>query len=84
MLQHTFQLTLFQLQMSNLFRWSSSSRGFSPCCRSSISVSRIGSAAQSKSMKAIAGSLKLKLAQYREVEEFAKFGADLDLLQKKH
>jgi F0F1-type ATP synthase alpha subunit len=35
-------------------------------------------------MKAIAGSLKLKLAQYREVEEFAKFGADLDLLQKEH
>lgn len=75
---------LFQLLMTNLFRWCASSRGFSPSRRSSISVSRIGSAAQSKSMKAIAGSLKLKLAQYREVEEFAKFGADLDLLQKKH
>ena len=75
---------LFQLLMSDLFRWSSSSRGFSPSGRPRISVSRIGSAAQSKSMKSIAGSLKLKLAQYREVEEFAKFGADLDLLLKKH
>lgn len=69
--------------MPNLFGRGATSRGFSPSGRPSISVSRIGSAAQSKSMKAVAGSLKLKLAQYREVEEFAKFGADLDQLQIK-
>jgi len=57
--------------------------GFRPAVDPGISVSRIGSAAQSKSMKSIAGSLKLKLAQYREVEEFAKFGADLDPVTKK-
>lgn len=57
--------------------------GFRPAVDPGISVSRIGSAAQSKAMKSIAGSLKLKLAQYREVEEFAKFGADLDPVTKK-
>ena len=43
-----------------------------------MSVSRVGSAAQCKSMKMIAGSLKLELAQYREVEAFEKFGSSLD------
>jgi len=52
--------------------------GFRPACDPGISVSRIGSAAQSKIMKSLAGSLKLKLAQFREVEEFSKFGSDLD------
>lgn len=57
--------------------------GFRPAVDPGISVSRIGSAAQSKSMRALAGSLKLKLAQYREVEEFSKFGSDLDPVTKK-
>ena len=42
-----------------------------------VSVSRVGSAAQTKLMKAVAGSLKLYLAQYREVAAFAQFGSDL-------
>jgi F0F1-type ATP synthase alpha subunit len=41
-------------------------------------VSRVGSAAQPKVMKAVAGSLKLELAQFREVEAFASFGSELD------
>merc|ERR1712199_16650 len=43
-----------------------------------LSVSRVGSAAQIKAMKQISGSLKLELAQYREVAAFAQFGSDLD------
>lgn len=43
-----------------------------------VSVSRVGSAAQTKLMKSVAGSLKLYLAQYREVAAFAQFGSDLD------
>lgn len=43
-----------------------------------LSVSRVGSAAQLKSVKKVAGSIKLSLAQYRELEDFAKFGSDLD------
>jgi len=43
-----------------------------------LSVSRVGSAAQTKSMKQVAGSMKLELAQYREVAAFAQFGSDLD------
>lgn len=57
--------------------------GFRPAVDPGISVSRIGSAAQSKVMKSLAGSLKLKLAQFREVEEFSKFGSDLDAVTKK-
>lgn len=57
--------------------------GFRPAVDPGISVSRIGSAAQSKVMKSLAGSLKLKLAQFREVEEFAKFGSDLDAVTLK-
>jgi len=41
-------------------------------------VSRVGSAAQTKAMKQVAGSMKLELAQYREVAAFAQFGSDLD------
>jgi F-type H+-transporting ATPase subunit alpha len=41
-------------------------------------VSRVGSAAQTKSMKSVAGSIKLELAQYREMAAFAQFGSDLD------
>ena len=43
-----------------------------------LSVSRVGSAAQLKAMKQVSGSLKLELAQYREVAAFAQFGSDLD------
>lgn len=57
--------------------------GFRPAVDPGISVSRIGSAAQCKGMKTMAGSLKLRLAQFREVEEFAKFGSDLDPVTKK-
>jgi len=53
-------------------------RGIRPAINVGLSVSRVGSAAQVKAMKAIAGSLKLELAQFREVEAFAQFGSDLD------
>ena len=43
-----------------------------------LSVSRVGSAAQTKAMKKVAGSIKLELAQYREMAAFAQFGSDLD------
>lgn len=53
-------------------------KGIRPAVNVGLSVSRVGSAAQVKEMKAIAGSLKLELAQYREVEAFASFGSELD------
>lgn len=53
-------------------------QGVRPAINVGLSVSRVGSAAQYKAMKQIAGTLKLELAQYREVVEFAKFGASLD------
>ena len=43
-----------------------------------LSVSRVGSSAQTKAMKSVAGSIKLELAQYREMAAFAQFGSDLD------
>jgi len=49
-----------------------------PAINVGISVSRVGGSAQIKSMKKIAGTLKLDQAQYRELEAFAKFGSDLD------
>ncbi|MGM0739010.1 MAG: F0F1 ATP synthase subunit alpha [Bacteroidota bacterium] len=52
--------------------------GVRPAIDVGISVSRVGGAAQVKSMKKLAGTLKLDLAQYRELEAFAKFGSDLD------
>src|SRR5207344_18699 len=52
--------------------------GTRPAINVGISVSRVGSNAQLKSMKKVAGRLKLDLAQYREVEAFAQFGSDLD------
>ncbi len=52
--------------------------GVRPAINVGISVSRVGSNAQLKSMKKVAGRLKLDLAQYREVEAFAQFGSDLD------
>merc|ERR1740130_2306518 len=53
-------------------------RGIRPAINVSLSVSRVGSAAQRKAMKQVAGTLKLELAQYREVAAFAQFGSDLD------
>ena len=53
-------------------------QGIRPAINVGLSVSRVGSAAQYKPMKSIAGPLKLELAQYREVVEFSKFGASLD------
>lgn len=52
--------------------------GVRPAIDIGLSVSRVGSSAQSKAMKQVAGTLKLELAQYYELESFAKFGSDLD------
>src|ERR1700761_6449627 len=52
--------------------------GVRPAINVGISVSRVGGAAQSKAMKTVAGSLRLNLAQYRELEAFSAFGSDLD------
>ena len=53
-------------------------KGVRPAINVGLSVSRVGSAAQIKAMKQVAGSMKLELAQYREVAAFAQFGSDLD------
>jgi len=53
-------------------------RGIRPAINPGISVSRVGSSAQNKVIKKLAGSLKLELAQYREMEEFARLGLSLD------
>ncbi len=53
-------------------------QGIRPAVNVGISVSRVGSAAQIKAMKKVAGSIKLELAQYREMAAFAQFGSDLD------
>ena len=53
-------------------------RGFRPAVNVGISVSRVGGNAQIKSMKSVAGTLKIDQAQYRELEAFAKFGTDVD------
>jgi len=52
--------------------------GIRPAINIGISVSRVGSAAQTKAMKKVAGSLKVELAQYRDLEAFAQFASDLD------
>jgi len=56
--------------------------GVRPAINVGISVSRVGGSAQIKSMKKVAGTLKLDQAQYRELEAFAKFGSDLDAATK--
>merc|ERR1712241_1469372 len=53
-------------------------KGIRPAINVGLSVSRVGSAAQMKAMKSVAGSMKLELAQYREVAASAQFGSDLD------
>ena len=62
---------------SNLFN-----AGIRPAINVGISVSRVGGNAQIKSMKKVAGTLKLDQAQYRELEAFSKFGSDLDAATK--
>jgi F-type H+-transporting ATPase subunit alpha len=57
-------------------------QGVRPAINVGISVSRVGGAAQVKAMKAVAGRLRLDLAQYRELEAFAAFGSDLDAASK--
>jgi len=54
-------------------------QGIRPAINVGLSVSRVGSAAQTKAMKKVAGSIKLELAQYREMAAFAQFGSDLDI-----
>jgi F-type H+-transporting ATPase subunit alpha len=58
-------------------------RGIRPAVNVGISVSRVGSSAQIKAMKTVAGPIKSELAQYREMEAFAKFGSDLDAATQK-
>jgi proton translocating ATP synthase F1 alpha subunit len=53
-------------------------KGIKPAVNVGLSVSRVGSAAQTKAMKQVAGTIKLDLAQFRELEAFAQFGSDLD------
>ena len=58
-------------------------KGIRPAINAGLSVSRVGSAAQIKSMKKVAGKMKLDMAQFREMESFAQFGSDLDADTKK-
>tara|TARA_B100000945_G_scaffold296459_1_gene274750 strand:- start:10703 stop:12244 length:1542 start_codon:yes stop_codon:yes gene_type:complete len=58
-------------------------QGVRPAVNVGLSVSRVGSAAQTKAMKKVAGSIKLELAQYREMAAFAQFGSDLDASTQK-
>ena len=58
-------------------------QGIRPAVNVGLSVSRVGSAAQTKAMKKVAGSIKLELAQYREMAAFAQFGSDLDVSTQK-
>ena len=53
-------------------------QGFRPAINVGISVSRVGGSAQIKSMKKVAGTLKIDMAQYRELEAFSKFSSDMD------
>lgn len=57
-------------------------RGIRPAINIGISVSRVGSAAQTKAMKSVAGKIKLQMAQYNEIVSFSKFGSDLDVTTK--
>ena len=58
-------------------------QGVRPAINVGLSVSRVGGAAQTKAMKKVAGSIKLELAQYREMAAFAQFGSDLDASTQK-
>jgi len=58
-------------------------KGIRPAINVGLSVSRVGSAAQTKAMKQVAGTIKLDLAQYREIQAFSQFASDLDASTKK-
>ena len=58
-------------------------KGIRPAVNVGVSVSRVGGSAQTKAMKKVAGSLRLEMAQYRELAAFAQFGSDLDRATKK-
>ncbi len=58
-------------------------QGVRPAVNTGLSVSRVGSSAQTKAMKSVAGPVKLELAQYREMAAFAQFGSDLDAATQK-
>ena len=58
-------------------------QGVRPAVNVGISVSRVGGSAQIKAMKEVAGTLKLTLAQYREMAAFAQFGSDLDAVTQR-
>ncbi|MFT4718076.1 MAG: F-type H+-transporting ATPase subunit alpha [Rickettsiales bacterium] len=58
-------------------------KGIKPAINVGLSVSRVGSAAQTKAMKQVSGTIKLDLAQFRELEAFAQFGSDLDASTQK-
>jgi len=58
-------------------------QGIRPAINVGLSVSRVGGAAQTKAMKKVSGSIKLELAQYREMAAFAQFGSDLDVSTQK-
>jgi len=58
-------------------------KGVRPAINVGLSVSRVGSAAQSKAMKSVAGTIKLELAQFREMEAFSQFASDLDAVTQR-
>src|SRR5665811_628112 len=58
-------------------------KGNRPAVNAGLSVSRVGSSAQIKAMKKVAGKMRLEAAQYRELAAFAQFGSDLDIETKK-
>jgi len=58
-------------------------KGIRPAINAGLSVSRVGGDAQIKSMKKVAGKMKLAMAQYRELESFSQFGSDLMLIPRK-
>ena len=74
----TSQQTLFQSQTDKIFRNRAFFKGIRPAVNVGLSVSRVGSAAQIKAMKQVSGSIKLDLAQFREMEAFSQFASDLD------
>ena len=69
---------LYQLQTDKFLETELFFKGIRPAVNVGLSVSRVGSAAQIKAMKQVSGSIKLDLAQFREMEAFSQFASDLD------
>ena len=78
MFQPIFHKCNFYNRRTNFLETELFNQGIRPAVNVGLSVSRVGSAAQTKAMKKVAGSIKLELAQYREMAAFAQFGSDLD------